>query len=532
MRVYLPSGREEGAAPISPALKRALNGTMNPASAPLAADAALARNSASSARPPTSGCGTTPPVAILGVPFDHVTIRDAITRIETMIASGRPHYVVTANVDFLVQAHRDVELRRILLEADLVLCDGTPLLWASRWLGNPLPERVAGSDLAPALMQAAAEKGHRVFFLGAAPGVAAEAEARLKQQYPSINIVGTYAPPYSQLLEMDHAEITRRVRAARPDLLLVSFGCPKQEKWIAMHHRALGVPVAIGVGATLDFLAGRVKRAPAWMRRTGTEWLYRLLLEPRRLYRRYANDLFCFLPILAAQRWRLASDRKAANRPAEVPFTTPGWRHIDAGAWLTRGSLERHDAFWREIPARGTHCMIDLSRVRRIDGTGVAFLIRSRKNLLAQGRQFVLLSPSSAVRKVLAGMRLSDHFTIAGDLSEARHGAESVTSPIVQQDGTTRSLAWCGEIIAANSDDVWQLTTGHILAFVASHATLVIVDLSRLRFIDSSGAALMLRLKKWAQSLQVEVLFTQPQRNVRNVLALTRLDQLLLEGGQ
>src|SRR5436190_4055188 len=119
------------------------------------------------------------PVALFGVPFDHVTVRQTLARFDAMIASRQPHYVVTANVDFLVQAHADVELRRILLDADLVLCDGTPLLWASRWFGNALPERVAGSDLAPALIRHAAEKGHRLFLLGAGPGVAEEAEARL-----------------------------------------------------------------------------------------------------------------------------------------------------------------------------------------------------------------------------------------------------------------------------------------------------------------------------------------------------------------
>ena len=185
---------------------------MNPASAPLLADASL-----SPERTQPVGYRAAPvpswPIAILGIPFDHVTIEESVARIDAMIASRRPHYVVTANVDFLVQAHRDVELRRILLEADLVLCDGTPVLWASRWLGNPLPERVAGSDLAPTLIESAARKGHRLFFLGAGPGVAVEAEAKLKQQYPDLKIVGTYAPPYSQLLEMDHEEIARRVRA-------------------------------------------------------------------------------------------------------------------------------------------------------------------------------------------------------------------------------------------------------------------------------------------------------------------------------
>ena len=506
---------------------------MNSASAPLLADALPSRAKLETAEHFSAAAPHAWPIAILGVPFDHVTIAQAIERIEAMIATRRPHYVVTANVDFLVQAHRDVELRRILLEADLVLCDGTPLVWASRWLGNALPERVAGSDLAPGLIRAAAEKGHRLFFLGAGPGIAAEAEARLRQQYPHINIVGTYSPPFSHLLEMDHEEMARRIRAANPDILLVSFGCPKQEKWIAMHHRSLGVPVAIGVGATLDFLAGRVKRAPDWMRRTGLEWIYRLLLEPRRLYRRYAGDLACFLPTLATQWLRLALGRAAPSRPKENSFAVPDWHSLDAGARLTRRALERDAAFWRAQPERNAHCLVDVSKVRRVDATGVAFLIRWRKQMQERGRQLVLLAPSPALRRILGSMKLADHFVIARDLTEATQHAEShSTSAIVQRDGTTRSLAWCGEIVAANVEDVWRMTTEHIAAFVACRASLIIVDLARLRFIDSSGAALMLRLKQWALQLPAEILFAHAQPNVRNVLRLTRIDQLLLEGAQ
>ena len=505
---------------------------MNSVSAPVATGARVSPP----AVPPAGGGEAPPragwPVAVLGVPFDHVTIDDAIGRIEAMIASRQPHYVVTANVDFLVQAHRDVELRRILLDADLVLCDGTPILWASRWLGNALPERVAGSDLAPALMRTAAQKGYRVFFLGAAPGVAAQAAERLQQQYPGINIVGHYAPPFANLLEMDHEQIAQRIRAAQPDLLLVSFGCPKQEKWIAMHHRALGVPVAIGVGATIDFLAGRLSRAPAWMRRSGTEWVYRLAQEPRRLFRRYANDLVFFLPTLAAQWWRLGSRRASSTGTHALASTVPQWFCIEAGERLTRGALEREADFWQQVP-RDAHCVIDLSRVRSVDGTGVAFLARWRKQLAMQRRHLVLLAPSASVRDALTSTRLADHFTIARDAAEATQLAESLlVQPTVRRDGTTRTIAWCGEIVAANVEDVWRTTTDHITAFVAHSATLIIVDLSRLKFIDSSGAALMLRLKKWAHGLSVELLFSNVQPNVRNVLHLTRLDQLLLEGAQ
>src|SRR5580658_11226743 len=247
---------------------------------------------------------TSPPIAILGVPFDNVTTSEAVAAIEQMVASRRPHYLVTANVDFLVQAQSDVELRRILTDAHLVLCDGTPLLWASRLLGNRLPERVAGSDLVPILLKVAAEKQYRVFLLGATPDSVEEAVSHLRREHPSLLLAGYYSPPFSGLLAMDHEEIKRRVREARPDLLFVAFGCPKAEKWMAMHYRDLGVPVVAGVGATIDFLAGRVKRAPRWMQQAGLEWMFRLACEPRRLFRRYMKDLWVFGWKISAQ-WSL-----------------------------------------------------------------------------------------------------------------------------------------------------------------------------------------------------------------------------------
>jgi exopolysaccharide biosynthesis WecB/TagA/CpsF family protein len=240
---------------------------------------------------------------MLDVQFDRVTLDETLERIDEMAQSREPHYVVTPNVDFLVQARRDAQLRQILIESHLVLCDGTPLVWASHWLRNPLPERVAGSDLAPRVIQLAAEKRYRVFFLGASPEANAQAVANMRVKYPELEI-SHYSPPFRPLAEMDHEDISRRIRAAQPHILFVAFGCPKGEKWMAMHYRALGVPVMISVGATIDFLAGRVKRAPMWMRRGGVEWIFRMSQEPRRLFRRYASDLYPFARGITAQWWR------------------------------------------------------------------------------------------------------------------------------------------------------------------------------------------------------------------------------------
>lgn len=356
------------------------------------------------------------PVAVLGIPFDPLTIDETVDRMGDMIASRRPHFVVTANVDFLIQARRDPELRQALYLADYVLCDGTPLLWASRWLGNSLPARAAGSDLIPVLLRRAAEKNWKIFLLGAAEGVAACAAARIAAQYPSLPPIATYAPPFRPLKEMNHDEIVARIRAAQPDILLVSFGCPKQEKWIAMHYRTLGVPVCVGVGATIDFLAGRVRRAPAWMRRSGTEWIYRLLQEPRRLYRRYWDDLVHFFPDLWRYRRHFRAHRPAPGAdPAAFPRSTPtayGLR-IQVGAELHCGVLRQTFLFWERAIEQKGHCLVDLSQVTHIDSTGLALLATWQKRLAAARRNLILHRPSAAVRSALEAMELTGQFVIS-----------------------------------------------------------------------------------------------------------------------
>lgn len=253
--------------------------------------------------PTTAACPPRDPT-LLGVRFARLTLAGAVDAIGALMAEGRPRQVVTANVDFLVQAQGDAELRGILRDADLVLCDGMPLVWASRLRGQPLPGRVAGADLVPALLRRAEERGQRVFLLGAGPGVAAAAAARIRARHPRLRDLGHASPPAGTLEELGAPGLLARIRAARPDLLLVAFGCPKQEKWIARHRESLGVPVSIGVGATLDFLAGRVRRAPAWVGRCGLEWCFRLAQEPRRLAGRYARDLVQFPVLLAGDTWR------------------------------------------------------------------------------------------------------------------------------------------------------------------------------------------------------------------------------------
>lgn len=473
-----------------------------------------------------------PPIAILGVPFDNLTTVEAIDLITRMVESRRLHYLVTANVDFLVQAQEDVELRRILFDAHLVLCDGTPLVWASRWLGNPLPERVAGSDLVPLLLRVAAEKKFRVFLLGATPESAVRAMENLKAKHPDLPLAGSYSPPFNKLLEMDHDEIKRRIIEAKPDLLLVSFGCPKQEKWIAMHYRSLGVPVCVGVGATIDFLAGQVRRAPKWMQRTGTEWIFRLLQEPRRLFTRYAKGLWVFGRGIIAQWWRLQV--RAPKTPAAV--STPvqdaeTWQCVKLPARFDMAAARNDALLVDQVLADGRDCLLELSAVEFIDSTGVGLLIRLQKKVRASHRHLVLLAPSVTVQRALAMMHLQNFFAAAPDIAAAQAliAARVREENVPALPGLTAGLnplVWQGEITAANAVKVWQQTEAHVLAITAARREAVI-DLAAVRFLDSSGAGLMVRARKLAQREGGKLTFANPPEIVTSVLRLARLEEFV-----
>ncbi len=480
-----------------------------------------------------------PPIAILGVPFDNISTAEAVSAIEEMIASKCPHYLVTANVDFLVQAQTDVELRRILYDAHLVVCDGTPLLWASRLLGNPLVERVAGADLVPLLIEVAQRRKYRVFFLGASPESSQAAVNNLKRCYSNLIIAGHYSPPFGKLLEMDHDEIKARIENACPDLLFVSFGCPKQEKWIAMHYRSLGVPVAIGVGATIDFLAGQVKRAPVWMQRTGTEWVFRLAQEPRRLFKRYAKDLWVFGRGLLLQWWRLRRASRLRNQQSEE-LTLP-CLDIQESEFQLRRMPVRFDleAAWKgdlpvdEILNDGRPCLLQMDRVEFIDSTGIGVLIHLQKRLKSRGNNLVLLSPGAMAENLLKLLHLDDFFTKAKDVASATQllrlrSLETVTAVASDAAVSSSFLRWQGEITAVNAEEVWADCQSRLRHAAESSQVELIIDLSAVRFIDSSGLGVMVKIKRLAQRHGTKLVFIKPQPAVLNVLHLSRLEDFLL----
>ena len=259
-------------------------------------------------------------LVVVGVPVDNVTMEDALARCDTFIAvgraTGRTHQITTVNADFVVNSLHDPELQRILQESDMSTADGMPLVWGARLLGGRMPGRVTGADMVPALAHRAAHKGYSIFFLGAREGIAAKAAAILQERNPGLKVAGVLSPPPRPILEMDHA-IVDTIKAARPDILLVAFGNPKQEKWIRMHARELQVPICIGVGGTFDMIVGVTKRAPAWLQRIGMEWAYRLSQEPRRLAKRYLHDFGYFGYFFAHQWWAMRKGMAVSMVPQE-----------------------------------------------------------------------------------------------------------------------------------------------------------------------------------------------------------------------
>ena len=250
-------------------------------------------------------------VGLFGMTIDALRMDQAVARLLLWIDSpvDRCRYVVTPNVDHVVVYQSSSDLRRAYGQADLVLADGAPVVAASRLLGRPLPERVAGSDLVPRLFDEATwqRRPLRVYILGGAPGVGLRAAERMGERWPAIEVVGVSAPPLGfDRDEAYNAALVDEINASQPDLLLVCLGAPKQERWIHAYQWRLQVPLALCVGATVDFLAGERRRAPVWMRRLGLEWLFRLLSEPRRLARRYARDAWRF-PRLVWREWRDAA---------------------------------------------------------------------------------------------------------------------------------------------------------------------------------------------------------------------------------
>lgn len=305
-----------------------------------------------------------PPALLFGVPLDDLTMSHALDQIGDLIARGRrdggTHQIATVNVDFIVNALGDDSIMQMLQRADLSLNDGMPLVWAARALDMEQRERVAGSDLVPALGERAAAQGWRVHLFGGPPGVADRAAELLRSRHAGLKISSESGPMISDVEAIDD-RVLDDIAAVDADVLCVALGNPKQERFIAAHRERLGTPVMIGIGGSLEMLLGDLRRAPGWAQRSGLEWLFRAAQEPRRLGRRYARDAFVFGP-------QLVTHARKVRRTIDGPgmSISIGDREVR----LTPGSSVPTLGLWQQAAAavaEGSELNIELDELAKLD---------------------------------------------------------------------------------------------------------------------------------------------------------------------
>jgi N-acetylglucosaminyldiphosphoundecaprenol N-acetyl-beta-D-mannosaminyltransferase len=250
---------------------------------------------------PEARAGTPPKQNFLGVGVSAINMGQALAALSGWVARGERHYVCVSNVHSLIECQDDPELRRIHNQAGMVTPDGMPLVWLLRNAGHRHAGRVYGPDLLLAVFSEPAMAGYRHYFYGGAEGVADALAERLRARFPGCQIVGTLCPPFRALSAEEDAAAVAQINAARPDIVWVGLGMPKQERWIAEHLGQIDAAALIGVGAAFDFHSGAKRQAPLWMQRNGLEWLFRLASEPRRLWRRYLVYNPRFLYLIALQ---------------------------------------------------------------------------------------------------------------------------------------------------------------------------------------------------------------------------------------
>ncbi len=476
-------------------------------------------------------------VIILGVPVDAITMEEALDRISAFVEvgrrTGRTHQVATVNADFLVNATKDPEIRHILQEADLATADGMPIVFGSNVLGVGLGDRVTGSDMIPLLAKRAAREGHSIFFLGGEPGVAARAAEILKEQNPDLKVAGVCSPPFRPVLEMDPS-IETMVREAKPDILLVAFGNPKQEKWIAMHRYDLQVPVMIGVGATLDFIAGSARRAPRWMQRTGLEWMHRMVQDPNRLAKRYVTDFFVFGTFLLRQLWLM---RRFGPLPVTLPvdedLVVNGVGVLRTQGVLSVANLAAFSQHATQLIERANQLVIDFSQVDYIDSAVVGTLVHLTKELRANGGELYLVEVPQKIQKTLELLHLDKYLKIQERLEEilyngrnvrtTRQAASTDLHSMILIDGEPWKVVHAPFCIDASNASQFH---AECLKVIEEPQNLLL-DFTNTTMIASAGLAVLADLHRKAQPMQRRLLLKGVGKDILQILRLSKFDQFL-----
>jgi N-acetylglucosaminyldiphosphoundecaprenol N-acetyl-beta-D-mannosaminyltransferase len=438
----------------------------------------------------------------LGVPIANVTEEETLAWIRERIEAAERSHIVTANLDILLHAWRDPEMHRILLEADLVLADGMPLVWLSRLFGPPIKERVPGSDLVPSLARLARERDWSLYAVGAAPGVAERAMSALQGQYPGLKVAGWESPPLAPLHQMDHEGLLEKVRAAKPHILLAALGAPKQEKWIRLHYLDWSVPVAIGVGGSLDFLAGTQVRAPRWIQRIGLEWFWRMATNPKRLFKRYLLDTI-YLGFMLTKFIAIRLSSVSRNRSWTGGGDSAGAQSCGA-EWIKFHPLPTRveaTAYFRanEASARQRHLIVDMTEASWLTSLELGSLVRLAKACRYAHHRLFLVGLSGRVERLLRLWKLDRYLELlrtetdlARELARLKSTTESKIIRLNRAHHRLR-LVLPPEFTRATVERTRELFVSQWKAGVIRE---VVIDAREMSFIDSAGARFLMAIRR------------------------------------
>ncbi len=474
---------------------------------------------------------------ILNIPVDDLNMDEALKRIEEFIAIGRKtgkvHQIATVNADFAVKALNDPELRYLLHEADMSTADGMPLVWGARLLGVPMEGRVTGSDMVPALAELAARKGYSIYFYGAAEGVAQKTADILKERHPDLIVAGVCSPPFKPVIETDES-LLDDIRAAKPDVLLVALGNPKQEKWIGMFGKRIGVPVMIGIGASLDFIAGESQRAPVWMQKAGLEWIHRFAQEPSRLWKRYVVDLFAFGTFFVRQWWLMRRGNVSSPLlPTDDSVIVEETAVLNIKGRLTIQNRTSFVEKAEEALAETPFVIINMSEATFLDSTALGALVGLAKQAHDLDGKLWLTAVPKAVYQSLTLMRLDRFFEVVDNVEAAlamRHEREqkmTIISVPKPKEAEVEGLQWQVMKMPRRLDasTVPEITESCMKQLESD--SYLIADCSELVFLTSAGLAMLAQLDRKVKEQDGVLRVAGCARDTLRVIEMTRFDRVL-----
>lgn len=501
-------------------------------------------------------CDTT--IIILGIPVDNLGMDATVDRIFSMIDSfasdGVARQVATVNVDFVVNTlawrldrFRHPELIDILRRADLVTADGMPIVWISKLLGNPLAERVTGADLVLRLAEEAARLGKSIYFLGGREGVGESAAGVLTKRYPQLQIVGVDSPfvhVENESLEWateDDLPIIARINQVKPDILLVAFGNPKQEVWLHRNRNRLQVPVSIGIGGTFEFIVGTVRRAPPWIQKTGFEWLFRIIQDPKRLWKRYFVGFFKFglmvLPAIMYDRYRRMvmgsgkdneSDSLSDHAESVQETTCCSFKIMRMPKRFDVSFLHSDGGDRLDVQSPNVQLVIDFNDTAFIDSSALGLLVRLWRQASQKHQTLFFLNVGPVLERFFKLNRMWDLFQdhIFSNFEEITASIEDVGARLpfsytLQIESGFTVLKLYGRLDAAQMSGLDL--DGLLTDMGQTHG---ILDLGGLDFVDSSGLALFIKLQKHLARAEKQLVLCSPNEPVKQMLRITRLTKL------